>query len=161
MKIYLLRHGIAEDRKPGRPDSERALTPEGREKLRRVLRRAQAAKAAPSLILTSPYLRAVETAETAAEILGCKHKIIRCEALVPNGSPHLVWEEIKSYAREEGILLSGHEPLMSRMVAYLMGAPSLPVEMKKGALALVTVKRFSADPQGVLRWLLTAALAAR
>ena len=43
MQIYLLRHGIAEDGKPGRPDSERALTEEGREKLRRVLKRARSA----------------------------------------------------------------------------------------------------------------------
>ena len=41
MQIYLLRHGIAEDGKPGRPDSERALTDEGRDKLRRVLKRAR------------------------------------------------------------------------------------------------------------------------
>ena len=62
MQIYLLRHGIAEDAKPGRPDSERALTDEGRAKLRRVLKRARTADVTPSLILSSPYRRAMETA---------------------------------------------------------------------------------------------------
>jgi phosphohistidine phosphatase len=65
VQIYLLRHGIAENTTP---DSERALTPEGREKLRRVLARARAADVALSLILSSPYRRAIETAEIAAEV---------------------------------------------------------------------------------------------
>jgi phosphohistidine phosphatase SixA len=63
VQIYLLRHGIAEN---STPDSDRALTPEGREKLRRVLARARDADVAPSLILSSPYRRALETAEIAA-----------------------------------------------------------------------------------------------
>jgi hypothetical protein len=54
MQIYLLRHGIAEDAKPGHPDSERPLTAEGRDKLRRVLKRGQTADLDPSLILSSP-----------------------------------------------------------------------------------------------------------
>ena len=63
MQIYLLRHVIAEDAKPGHPDSERPLTAEGRDKLRRVLKRARTADLDPSLILSSPYRRALETAE--------------------------------------------------------------------------------------------------
>jgi len=51
MQIYLLRHGIAEDAQPRQSDSERALTEEGREKLRRVLKRARLAEVAPELIL--------------------------------------------------------------------------------------------------------------
>ena len=54
MQIYLLRHGIAEDPQSGRPDSERALTSEGRDKLRRVLKRARTADLDPGLILSSP-----------------------------------------------------------------------------------------------------------
>ena len=76
MQIYLLRHGIAEDAAPGRPDSERALTEEGRDKLRRVLRRARSADAAPSLILSSPYRRALETAALAAEMLSYPGRIV-------------------------------------------------------------------------------------
>ena len=63
MEIYVLRHGDA--------DAERALTETGRQKLRRVLQRAKSADSQPSLILTSPYRRARETAQIAGEVLGC------------------------------------------------------------------------------------------
>ena len=69
MEIYILRHGVAEEPQTGQPDSERALTPDGRKKLRNVLRTASSAGVAPSLILTSPYKRALQTAQLAAEIL--------------------------------------------------------------------------------------------
>ena len=69
MQIYILRHGIAEDAGPGQSDSERALTSEGKKKLRNVLRAAHEAGVTPALILTSPLKRAVQTAELAAEIL--------------------------------------------------------------------------------------------
>ena len=87
MQIYLLRHGIAEDAKPGQPDAERALTGEGRDKLRRVLKRARTADLEPSAILSSPYRRAVETAAVAAEVLGYKGEIARTRALEPEASP--------------------------------------------------------------------------
>ena len=74
MQIYLLRHGIAENASPGQPDSERALTAEGREKLRRVLKRARSAEVNPGAILSSPYKRALETAEVAAEALDSRAK---------------------------------------------------------------------------------------
>jgi phosphohistidine phosphatase len=69
MEIYLLRHGDAEE-SLRIPDEERSLTPEGRRKVGDVLLRARAAGSAPSLILSSPLRRAVETAELAAGILG-------------------------------------------------------------------------------------------
>ena len=66
MEIYLLRHGIAEDRSTTGRDPDRRLTDEGRAKLRRVLERAHQAGVRPSLILSSPYRRALETAEIMA-----------------------------------------------------------------------------------------------
>src|SRR5689334_1354041 len=105
MEIYLLRHGIAED---GSPDSARALTGEGKEKLRRVLKRSGAR---PTLIVASPYRRAVETAEIAAEVLEYAGEIERSETLTPNGSPEEVWEELRVRKDEAAILLASHEPL--------------------------------------------------
>ena len=63
MRIYVLRHGIAEDAPPGGSDSDRALTLEGRRKLRGVLEHARRAGVVPDIILTSPLKRAVETAD--------------------------------------------------------------------------------------------------
>jgi phosphohistidine phosphatase len=158
MEIYILRHGIAEDHNAG-GDAKRALTEEGRRKLRRVLDRAEKAKVAPSLILSSPYKRARETAEIAAEVLHCAGKIVDTQALLPEASPEALWEEIRTRRDETAILIAGHQPMLGSAVAWLMGTPTVEVEMKKGALARIDVDRFGPKPQGVLRWLLTPRLA--
>ncbi|HUA19266.1 MAG TPA: phosphohistidine phosphatase SixA [Bryobacteraceae bacterium] len=159
MEIYLLRHGIAEDGQVGQPDAERVLTADGKKKLRNVLRAAASAGVAPSLILTSPYKRAVQTAQLAAEILDYKGELLRTKALEPSSSPKPVWDEIRVHKDESRVLLSGHEPLFSRLTAYLLNAPELQIDFKKGALACVEVERFTAEPHGVLRWFLTPKIA--
>lgn len=159
MEIYLLRHGIAANAQPGQPDSERALTEEGREKLRRVLKRARDAGARLDAILSSPYLRALETARVAKETLGYEGEIVRVEALVPNASPYDAWEEIRARKTEAAILLASHEPLMSSLAAFLLGCPSLEVDFKKAALMRLDCERFGPQPRGALKWMLTPALA--
>ncbi len=159
MKIYILRHGIAEDGHAGHPDSERSLTAEGRKKLRNVLRAASAADVAPSLILTSPYRRAVQTAQLAAEALNYKGEILQVKVLEPGSNPRLVWDEIRTHKDQPEILLSGHEPLFSSLIAYLLGCPNLQIDFKKGALACAEIDRFTAEPHGSLRWMLTPKLA--
>ncbi|HLK66219.1 MAG TPA: phosphohistidine phosphatase SixA [Bryobacteraceae bacterium] len=159
MQIYLLRHGIAHDANPGQPDSERALTDEGREKLRRVLKRARLAGATPEVILSSPYRRAVETADVAAEVLGYEGKVMRTRALVPEASPFDAWDEIRSRKGEKSILLASHEPLMSSMVAFLLESPAMQVDMKKAALVRVDCERLGPEPRGVLKWMITPSLA--
>ncbi len=160
MEIYILRHGVAEEPQIGQPDSERALTADGRKKLRNVLRAAASAGVAPSLLLTSPYKRAVQTAQLAAEILEYKGELLRTKALEPSSSPKTVWDEIRVHKDEAQILLAGHEPLFSRLTAYLLGSQSLQVDFKKGTMACVELERFPAEPHGVLRWILTPKLAA-
>jgi len=159
MEIYLLRHAIAEDAGPGQPDSERALTPEGREKLRRVLKRARAAGVAPSVILSSPYRRAMETASMAAEALEYRGKVVETRALVPDAPPPDAWEEIRARHQESAILLASHEPLMSSLAAFLLGSPALQVDMKKAALARIDCDRFGREPRGILKWMITPSVA--
>jgi phosphohistidine phosphatase len=155
MEIYLLRHGIADDAKAGQPDAERALTSDGRDKLRRVLKRARSAGLDPSLILSSPYRRAFETAAAAADVLGYKGEIVRIKSLTPEASPHDTWEEIRDRKDEPSILLSSHEPLMSSMTAFLLDSPALIVDMKKAALLRIDCDRIGPKPRGILKWMLT------
>lgn len=159
MELYVLRHGEAEG-SLGIRDEERALTPEGRRKLGAVLVRARAAGAGASLILSSPLRRAVETAELAGQILGARAPILKTKALTPDGAPAEVWDEIRRHGDEGQLLLAGHEPLLSQVVAYLVGAPSAQVEMRKGSLARIDLDRVGREPRGTLRWLLTADLVA-
>ena len=159
MKIYILRHGIAEDGHAGQPDSERALTAEGKKKLRSVLGVAKAAGVAPSLILTSPYRRAIQTAQLAAEVLNYEGELLQTRTLEPGSNPQTVWDEIRTHKDEAAILLAGHEPLFSKLAAFLLNCPSLQIDFKKGAILLVEMDHFTAEPNGVLKWMLTSKLA--
>lgn len=159
MWIYLLRHGIAEDRSASGADADRELTNEGRQKLREVLKTAARAGVEPSLVLTSPYRRALDTARIAAEVLGYNGELLQTGTLTPGGRPDAVWEELRVHRGERAILLAGHEPLFSALGAYLLGAPELYIDFKKGALLAIEMDGFGARAHGVLKWLLTAKLA--
>lgn len=158
MELYLFRHGIAEDGRAGSSDSERQLTDEGRKKAAEVAKVARKSGVEPSLIMTSPYIRARQTARIAAEEMEYQGQIVAIESLVPNGSPEAVWADIRDYSDAESVLLAGHEPLMSRLVAFFLNAPSLKVEMKKAAMVRIDVETSRANPHGVLRWMIVPKL---
>lgn len=159
MQVYLLRHGIAEDGRDGMSDSARSLTSEGRKKLQQVLQAAAHTDVKPSLIVTSPLKRAVETAEIAKRILGCKHKLLQSNALTPSATSEQAWSEIRAHHGESALLLVGHNPLFSDLARYLLSSPHLGLDFKKGALMRVDIEQFSAHPAGVLRWYLTPKIA--
>ena len=155
MELYLFRHGIAEN---GSPDAGRKLTDKGREKSAAIVRMARNSGAEPSLILSSPYTRAVETAEVAAVEFGYTGPIVRIESLVPHGTPEAVWNDITDHRSEQCLLLTSHEPLLSCLTAWLLASPSLQVEMKKSAMVRIDVDSFRGTPQGILRWMLVPRL---
>jgi len=159
MEIYLQRHGIAEWERTGLRDADRALTKEGIARLKAILKLARQARVTPSLILTSPYRRALETAELAAEILGYQGELVHSNALTPMADPNDAWEEIRLHRDLACLYLAGHEPLFSRLTAHLLGTPSMQVDFKKGALARIDMDRFGAQPGGVLKWMLVSKLA--
>ncbi|HLH00213.1 MAG TPA: phosphohistidine phosphatase SixA [Bryobacteraceae bacterium] len=159
MDIYLLRHGIAEDGRAGEPDSERSLTSEGKKKLRNILRVAAESGVRPSLILSSPYKRALQTADIAAEMLKYDGNLLRTRSLEPSAKPDAAWDEIRVHKDESGILLAGHEPLFSALTAYLLGCPAFQIDFKKGGLVCVEMDGFARAPHGVLKWYLTPKLA--
>ncbi len=160
MQLYLLRHGIAEEGSAGRDDGDRALTTEGRRKLRQVLQAAAQAGVEPTLILTSPLKRAVQTAELAQSALKYENELLRTKALGPGSTVEQVWDEIRVHRDEASLLLVGHNPLFSELAAYLLGSRNIQFDFKKGALLRVDIESFPVQPKGVLRWHLTAKLAA-
>ena len=159
MQIYLLRHGIADDPRPGMDDSQRALTSEGKKGLRAVLKLAKNAKVAPDLIISSPYRRAVETAEIAAEELGYKESLFKTKVLQPGSAPQEVWDEIRLHKDCACVLLAGHEPCLGRAAGHLLGVPNLLIHVKKASLIRIDVEQFSAHPRGVLKWMAVPKLA--
>jgi phosphohistidine phosphatase len=159
MEIFLLRHGIAEDGKPGGKDADRALTAEGKRKLREVLQVARDAGCAPQLILSSPYKRAVETARIAAEVFGYKDAILESAAFTPMSDPAVAWEEIRLHKDASSVLVASHEPLTGLLTGHLCRSPNLAVDVKKGSITRVDMVSTGAQPSGILKWILTPRLA--
>lgn len=160
MRIFVLRHGVAEPRESGKEDVARKLTSAGKDKLSRVLNVAADAGVKPSAILSSALARAVQTAEMAARAFAYEGRIVRTGALDPNSTPQKLWEEIRSRSNEKQLLVAGHEPHLSATVAYLLGVPALQIDLKKGAMVRVDMDNFDGEPKGLLKWVLTPALAA-
>ena len=154
-----MRHGIADDPTPGTRDADRALTGEGKKKLREVLQVAQRAGVKPSLVLSSPYRRARETAAIAMDVLSIDAEPVLCEHFTPMGEPRKSWDEIRLYSEEPSVLATTHEPFTGLMVAFLLGMPHFPVDVKKGSLIRIDVDGFGPHPRGVLKWMLTPRLA--
>jgi len=155
MEIYILRHGDAEPRSAEVEEADRKLTPKGRRDVENVMRAASECKVRPELVLTSPYRRAVETAQIAIGELDPKPKLVETELLLPEGRVEQAWKELRSHAAVQEILLAGHEPQLSQLVAYLLGAPTLLLDLKKGALVRISMDRIGVHPQGELKWVVT------
>ena len=161
MEVYLLRHGIADDDSPTGRDADRQLTAEGRRKVGDVMRTIAAAGVAPEVIVSSPYVRARQTADIACEVLKYKDEVHLSGALVPDSDPQQVWQEIRNlYRGAHSILVASHEPLMSRCTGFLLGYPDLLVDFKKGAIVRIDIDQFGIQPRGLLRWMLVPKLAA-
>jgi phosphohistidine phosphatase len=160
MQVYLLRHGIAEEGRGDSADADRELTAEGRRKLRETLRVLANAEVKPSLILSSPLKRAIQTAEVARDILKTKNNILNTKALSPNSSVEQVWDEIRVHRDEPEMMLVGHEPLLSRLAGYLLASPQLQVDFKKGAVLRLDLEGFGSQPRSTLRWFFAFRLAA-
>ena len=111
------------------------------------------------MILSSPLLRAVETAAVAKNVLAYSGRIVQTEALTPHASPADTWNEIRDRRDESAVILASHEPLMSSLVAFLLRSPALQVDMKKAALVRMDCERFGAEPSAVLKWMLTPGIA--
>ena len=120
---------------------------------------AKLAHVCPSLVLSSPYRRALETARIAGDLLDYGDKILTSHALIPDADVHGVWDEIRAHKDQSCILLAGHDPLFSSLAAYLLGCPELRVDFPKGGLMRIDIEGFAPEPSGTLKWMLTPQLA--
>ncbi len=149
VELYLLRHAHAGDPAEWEGDDDsRPLTRKGRRQAKRLGSFMRAVGLKPDALVTSPLLRAVET----ADLVG---KALHTEVLV---DPRLAGDlgigrlgEILGELDAERPVLVGHDPDFSALVAMLCGASRIP--MKKGALARLDVGRPLQPGGGVLRWL--------
>jgi phosphohistidine phosphatase len=162
MNLSFLRHGVATETDEG-GDHARPLTEEGREKTRRVAEGLKRLAISFDLILSSPLVRARETAEIMAAALDAKKALKLSERLAPGGTLQaLVDELLRNHVRCEEVMLIGHEPDFSRHIAVLTsGRPTLQLEMKKAGLCRLQVDELRAGRCATLQWLLPPKLLAR
>ena len=161
MKIYLIRHSNAVD--PGTPgyenDSTRPLTEEGRDKMKMIVSALQSLGVKPDLIVSSPYVRARETAEIVAKVLKYKKDLAFCEELVPMGGADEVIGEINEKYHVDELILVGHEPSMSILIGTLTaGTPDLALTLKKGGVCCLSADDLRTSRTATLEWLLTPKL---
>ena len=159
MNLYILRHGIAVE--PGTPgyakDADRPLTPEGERKLLHIAEAMEALDLTFDLILSSPYLRARQTAEIVAEALKARKKLELSDSLTPGGSTTKLVELLNHLQPvSESVLLVGHEPYLSGLISLLVsGEQNLAVVMKKAGLCKLTTESLKHGRCAALEWLLT------
>ncbi|MDE3168677.1 MAG: phosphohistidine phosphatase SixA [Acidobacteriota bacterium] len=154
MILYVVRHGIAVDRTdPKCPsDPERPLTARGVQKTRSAALGFRELGAKPDAILTSPYLRAAQTAEIFAEAAGFPlDKIRASEHLKPGGNPVEAAREVARLRAKE-VACFGHAPQLDQMIAYLAGAQAPFTELKKAGAACL--EQAGAQGRWELRWML-------
>jgi len=158
MQLYIVRHGIAIDREdPKSPsDPERYLTPEGLKKTREVARGFASLKISPSVFISSPYVRAMQTAEIfAEEVKFPKSKIKQTDLLLPGAEPATFFKELLRTSRsEESAICFGHAPQLDELIAFALGAKKDLTQLKKAGTACLELARIS-PPAGSLVWLST------
>ena len=157
MQLYIVRHGIAIDREDPNcpPDPERFLTDEGMEKTRQVAKGVAEIGAVPDLMLSSPYLRAVQTAEIFASALEQnKQKIRKTDLLLPGADPMQLFRELAREKQASAVFIFGHAPHLDDLIATAIGSKHHVTALKKAGVALVELRRM-VPPSGELVWIAT------
>jgi phosphohistidine phosphatase len=155
--LYLIRHGIAIEREEPDcpPEAERYLTKEGLLRTRQAMKGLAALDIEPEEIWTSPYLRASQTAQIAAEELGQGRKRLHAtEALLPSADPARLFRELQKHD-VGSVACCGHAPHLDETIAHATGAREAFTQLKKAGVACLAID--PAKPgRGTLLWLLTA-----
>lgn len=160
MQLYIVRHGIAIDREDPKcpPEAERCLTEEGVEKTKQVAKGIAALGIHADLMVSSPYVRAMQTAAIFAAALDYpKQKIRRTGSLLPGAEPTAILRELAREKNASSVFCFGHAPHVDGLLAAAVGAPHHITSIKKAGVALVELKRLS-PPNGQLVWLVTPKL---
>lgn len=159
MELFLLRHGIAVDRGlPGdQDDSQRPLTPKGAARIHQIAQVAKRMGVKFDLLLSSPYLRAQQTAQMVASFYKMEDRLRLTENLTPTVTPSALIGEIhETYADALSILIVGHEPYLSALAGMLLaGDENVAITLKKGGLCKLSIDELRYARCATLDWLLT------
>ncbi|MGH9143058.1 MAG: phosphohistidine phosphatase SixA [Vicinamibacterales bacterium] len=154
-ELYFVRHGLAEERGDAWPDdTKRPLTDEGISRMRRGARSLARLGVTVEVVLTSPLVRARQTAEIVAGALDPRPSLVNVDSLAPEGTYAAVVADLEKHARKTRIALVGHEPMMGELAARFLGSRH-PIEFKKGGVCRIDVEDLPPAGPADLRWMLT------
>ncbi len=149
LDIFIVRHGIAEDSSPG-GDSQRQLTADGIARIEEVAAALVILDVCPDRILSSPLVRARQTAEIISRSVSRRIELLG--ELSPGYQPDDVCSRLANMEEVESVMLVGHQPNCSELVSYLLGGSSgIGVEFKKGGVSFIQAERVGPS-RGTLVW---------
>ncbi len=160
MRIYILRHGLAgeaDDPAWAGRDNERPLTEKGERKIRKLAKALRRRELIFEQILSSPYVRARQTAEIVAETLGLAEALGVSEHLQPGADHGKLIDELAESSQLQNVLLVGHEPHLSQLMSLLISGDlqGVALTLKKGGLGKLRVEgEIQAGRCASLEWLL-------
>jgi len=161
MNLYLLRHGLAVERDEFdyANDAARQLTPKGTKQLRTITAALRAMELRCDVILSSPLVRARQTAEIIAAELKLKKRLALANELKPGGAVKKLVQKISGLKSvPENMLLVGHEPDLGELISlFVTGHAGGGFALRKGGLAKLEIEKFRAGKCATLTWLLTPA----
>ena len=156
--LYLVRHAIAAERGDDYPDDgKRPLTDRGIKRFRKIAKALAGMGVDVDVILSSPLVRARQTAEILAQALPGHPPIVESDALLPGAAFSELAAALAEYDHAEGIAMTGHEPSIGAFAARLAGAKG-EFDLKKGGACRIDVERLPVSGPGRLRWLATPKL---
>jgi phosphohistidine phosphatase len=159
VELYILRHGLAAERTEWQgADEARPLTAQGRERMKEIAAGLKLLVPQLDLILSSPLVRAWQTAEIVSKAYGMKnsHKLYETAALLPYSGFESLFAELRQYDNTKRILIVGHQPYLGDLIAYLIAdgfARHIPI--KKGGIACLECDTQLPRSTGQLHWLAT------
>jgi phosphohistidine phosphatase len=157
MECVLLRHGIAVERDEWQgPDGDRPLTERGAKRV------AQAAAGLNRLdvllthVLSSPLVRAIETAKIVHSALSVRSAIEIIDELLPDAPPNRLLSILRKLPPESCVLCIGHEPQLGMAASVLLsGRVSASFSLKRAGACLIDLSIPAKPVRGILRWWLT------
>lgn len=157
MNLYLMRHGIAvaADESAGTRDNERPLTPKGVKRLRRAARGIRRLDIVFDGILTSPVLRARQTAEIVATVLGLESCLEEVSGLAPESDVEHLLFSLTRYHDRDHLLMVGHEPLLSKAISSLLCGSrghGMKIDLRKGSLCRIEIDGLPPSSPAILHW---------
>jgi phosphohistidine phosphatase len=160
MNLYLIRHTIAveEGTEGYEEDSKYPLTEKGKRKMKQIAEGLRILGVEFDMILSSPYIRAFETAEIIASVykMKTKKKVAISDNLVPMGDLDLLIPEIIEKYAVNSLALVGHEPQLSSLISLLIADnKKLDITLKKGGVCRLAIDNLLQDRRATMEWLLT------